>query len=752
MQPIRKIAVIGSGVMGGGIAAQAANAGIPVLLFDMTKDVATDSIERLRKTSPDPLMIGSNAELITPCGIDRDMSALQDCDWIVEAIIERPDAKQDLYAKIERVCARPAIVSSNTSTIPLSDLMRDAPLAFRKKFLITHFFNPPRHMRLLEIVAGPDTDEDVIGTISEFADRMLGKSIVHCKDRPGFIANRLGCFWLQAAISEAFAQELPVEDADAVMGKSFGFPKTGVFGLADLIGIDLLPQVNASLANALGKDDLFHSVNVPLPLVDAMVINGQTGRKGKGGFYRLNRAAGKRKEVIDLTSGQYREVHRAEIDGGSPILLQDNPHGCYARSVMLKMLAYAALLVGDAADDIASIDAAMRLGYNWKWGPFELIDRIGITTFRNLADESGLPLAPVLTTGDEPLYRNGSARTSDGVYRPLVRANGIILLEDFKGKTPPLQANGSASLWDLGDGVACFELTSKMNTFDEDVFELLNRSIDRIPQTHNAMVIYSDAANFSAGINLNWLLSAMADGQSLESLSRRGQDTFHRLKYAAFPTVGGSAGLALGGGCELLLHCSAIQAHAESCIGLVEASVGILPAWGGCGELLYRLQCNQRLAQGPMPAITRAFETLAMSVISKSAAHAKELSFISPGDGITMNRDRLLADCKAKALQLAVQYHPPEKPVFMLPGLSGLTALQNGAETMVKLDKASAHDLAVAAAIATVLTGGDTDITQVLTEDALLALERREVLNLARSPLTIARLNHTLNTGKSLRN
>jgi len=752
MGEIRKVAVIGSGVMGGGIAAQAANAGVPVLLFDVTRDVAAKAIERLLKTEPAPFMLPANAKLLTPCGLDTDLAALKDCDWIVEAIVEKLDIKRDLYARIEAVRRPDAIVSSNTSTIPLSELTRGAPVTFRHNFLITHFFNPPRYMRLLEIVAGTDTAPEVVETIARFADHALGKSLVHCKDRPGFIANRLGCFWIQAAIAEAFAQKLAVEDADSVMGKPFGIPKTGVFGLADLVGIDLLPHVNASLAAALEKNDLFHTVNVPLPFVDRMIAEGYTGRKGKGGFYRLNREAGKRKETIDLATGAYHPSRAITLDDKTPLLQQNNAHGQYARAVMLKTLAYAALLVGDAADDIASIDAAMRLGYNWRWGPFELTDRIGLATFRDLARSEGLPLAPILNIGDGPLYQERTALARDGSYQPIPRPEGIFLLEDIERSSSPILGNESASLWNLGDGIACFQLKTKMNTLDEGAFDLLDRTIDILPRHHRALVIYSDAPHFSAGVNLDWALSVSEDESQLDRLARLGQETFKKLKYATFPSVAAVAGLVLGGGCEFLMHCSAVQAHAESYIGLVETGVGILPAWGGCGEILHRLQTDPSLPKGPMPAISRAFEQLTMATVSKSAAHARQLAFLSPADGITMNRDRLLADAKAKAASLAADYRLPEKPVFVLPGPAAKEALRMAAASFVQLGKASNHDLHVAMAVATVLTGGETDITTPLTEEAMLALERGEVLKLARSPLTRARLRHTLDTGKLLRN
>ena len=754
MRAIRKVAVIGSGVMGGGIAAQVANAGVPVLLFDVTRDIAEAAVARLLKTEPAPFMLAANAGLVTALGIDSDMAQLSDCDWIVEAIVEKPGIKRQLYAKIGEAKSPDAIVSSNTSTIPLADLMRDAPPEFRRNFLITHFFNPPRYMRLLEIVRGAKTDADALAAVENFADVSLGKSIVACKDRPGFIANRLGCFWIQAAMAEAMAQGITVEEADAVMGKPFGIPKTGVFGLADLIGIDLLPQVNASLANALEPDDMFHLVNVPLPLVAAMIADGRTGRKGKGGFYRINRDAGKRMEALGLASGTYRPLQAVKIDNPDGLLSDNGRLGRYARAVMLKTLAYAALLVGDAADDVASIDAAMRLGYNWTWGPFELIDRIGVVRLRQILAAEGLAVAPVLKLSDGPFYRDGAVLDRNGVHVPVPRAEGVLRLADVKRRTSPIRANASAALWDIGDGIVCFELTAKMNTLDADVFALLGQSIETTAKQYRALVFYSDAPYFSAGINLKWLLGLAEDQDwpGVEAMIDLGQRSLKHLKYAPFPSVAAVAGLTLGGGCEILLHCSAVQAYAESNIGLVEAGAGIIPGWGACGEMILRARSDPSLPKGPMPAIAKVFDIIAMARVSKSAAQARELLFLRPGDGITMNRDRLLADAKAKALTLAANYRSPDRPSFTLPGLAGKTALQLTAESMVRLGKASPHDLAVAMALATVITGGGADIGKPVTEEALLGLERAEVMELARHPKTLACIRHLLETGKPFRN
>lgn len=366
MVEIVKAGVIGAGVMGAGIAALLAEAGVPVVLLDVVPGAAGAAVARMT----------DGADLVTAGDLGPDTARLSACDWIVEAIVENLAVKRQLYAALAPLLKPTAIVSSNTSTILLSELVGGMPEAMRRNFLITHFFNPPRTMRLLEIVRGPLTGAEVIAAVTEIAERRLGKTIVNCRDRPGFIANRLGCFWMQAGFVAAFDQGVAVEEADAVM-VSFGMPRTGVFGLADLIGIDLLPKVNASLAAALEPGDLFHSVNRPLPFMATMIANGLTGRKGKGGFYRLVREEGNRKEAIDLASGAYRAATTVTADDAATLMAQDSKLGRYAQSVMGNTLSYARSLIGDAADDAESIDAAMRLGYNWTDGPFALMARIG---------------------------------------------------------------------------------------------------------------------------------------------------------------------------------------------------------------------------------------------------------------------------------------------------------------------------------------------------------------------------------------
>ncbi|WP_238122886.1 MULTISPECIES: 3-hydroxyacyl-CoA dehydrogenase/enoyl-CoA hydratase family protein [unclassified Xanthobacter] len=772
---IKKVAVIGAGVMGAGIAAHVANAGIEVLLLDIVPEgasnrnaIAEKAIDKLLKADPAAFMSKKAARLVTAGNIEDNLADLASCDWIVEAVIERLDIKQALYAKIEAARRPGSAVSSNTSTIPLADLTAGLPESFRRDFLITHFFNPPRYMRLLEIVAGTETNPDTVAAVARFADVKLGKTVVTCKDTPGFIANRLGTYWLQLAVGEAFALGLRIEDADAVMGRPFGFPKTGVFGLIDLVGLDLMPHVQGSLKRALPATDPFHATLRDEPLIEKMIATGYTGRKGKGGFYRLNRENGQKlKEAIDLSTGDYRPQGKANVaeleDGGgrdlAALMAAPGPGGRYARAVMARTLAYAARLVPEAADDIVAIDDAMRLGYNWKLGPFELIDKIGAARLIAMLQADGVEVPPLLAlAAQQPFYRVEAGTRqylgSDGAYHDIVRADGVLLLADIKLKTQPLLKNGSAALWDIGDGVVCLEFTSKSNSLDEGIITLLSKALKLVKEKYKALVIYNEGSNFSVGANLGLALFACNIGAfgEVEKLVATGQKAYQDMKYAPFPVVAAPSGLALGGGCEILLHASAVQAHAESYIGLVECGVGVLPAWGGCTAMLERWQTDKMFPKGPMPAPSKVFETVSTATVAKSAAEAKELKFLRESDGITMNRDRLLADAKARALAMAETYAPPKPIDLTLPGPSGKVAMEMAVEGFARRGMATRHDKVVSAALAEVLTGGDADHIEPVSQARLLELEREGFMKLIRTNATLDRIEHVLETGRPLRN
>ncbi|HEM47195.1 MAG TPA: 3-hydroxyacyl-CoA dehydrogenase, partial [Alphaproteobacteria bacterium] len=485
---IKRAAVIGAGVMGSGIAAHIANAGVPVLLLDIVpKDakegnrnaIAEGAIRKLLKTDPAPFMHRRNARLVTPGNVEDDLHRLAECDWIVEAVLEDPRIKRDLYERIEKHRKKGSVVSSNTSTLPLSVLTEGMPGSFVRDFLITHFFNPPRYMRLLELVVGPETGAEAVAAIRDFADYRLGKSVVDAKDTPGFIANRLGVFWMETAIAEALEGGLTVEEADAVMGRPMGIPKTGVFGLLDLVGLDLSRHVSREMAAALPREDAYHDISYALPLFDRLIADGYTGRKGKGGFYRLNTVDGERvKEAIDLATGEYSPAQRPRLES------------------------------------IAAADEAMRLGYAWKEGPFQIADRVGAGWIADRLESEGREVPPLLRGAAEAdgFYRVEAGRLQhlavDGRYVDVTRREGVLLLEDVKRASDPVKRNGSASLWDIGDGILCLEFHSKMNALDQDSLKLVEDAVKLVPKAHKGLVIYNEGSNFSVGANVGMALFA----------------------------------------------------------------------------------------------------------------------------------------------------------------------------------------------------------------------------------------------------
>ncbi|SJM91778.1 3-hydroxyacyl-CoA dehydrogenase [Crenothrix polyspora] len=762
---INKVAVIGAGVMGAAIAAQLTNAGVPVYLLDIVPEQATNrnivaetAIQKLLKAEPAAFMHKNNARLITPGNIEDHLSLLADVDWVIEAIVEKPQVKQALYKKLVAVCHKDCVISSNTSTLPLSVLVDGLPESFAAQFMITHFFNPPRYMRLLELVTSPKTRPELISTVQHFADIALGKNCVLCKDTPGFIANRIGIFWLQCGILEAIELGLTVEQADNIIAAPFGIPKTGIFGLLDLIGLDLIPPILSSMTRALPAEDAFQPISQLPTRIQDMIAAGLTGRKGKGGFYRLN--AERIKESIDLNTGEYSASHKPKTikeTNLQAVLSSSDKESQYAWRVLSKTLAYTASLVPEIADDIVTIDAAMRDGYNWTLGPFELLDQIGVDWFvEKLQAEQRL--VPPLLWKKQALYLVNSGQlhfaTLTGLYQPIRRDPGLLTLVDMKRQHSSLLSNDSASLWDIGDGVACLEFHSKMNTLDMDSMALIRQSIDKVKNAFTALVIHNEGEHFSAGANLGLLVQAIhnQDWAAVEQLIIQGQQTYKALKYAPFPVVAAPSGLALGGGCEILLHCDAVQAHAELYMGLVEVGVGLIPGWGGCKEYLRRWLMFPKLPKGPIPPVVKAFETIGLAKVSKSAVEAKELLFLSHTDGITMNKSRLLADAKRKALSLCNNYTPPQPCVYALPGKTAEVLLGMSTRSLHAQGKATPYDLTIAAQLAYVLSGGDCDMTEPLSEDDMLALELNAFVTLVKQPNTLARLEHMLKTGKPLRN
>lgn len=795
MSDIKKAAVIGSGVMGSGIAALLANSGLEVVLLDIVPKEAKDrsmltksAIEKQLKANPSGFTHKNNAKRITPGNLEDDLEKLKDCDWVVEVVLEDLKVKHDLYKKIAPVLKKEAVLSSNTSTIPLHELEKGVPGELKKRFLITHFFNPPRFLPLLEVTGGKDCDPAIVKAMSHFADIGLGKGVVLCKDTPGFLGNRIGVFWLMQGLLQAIELGISVEDADAVMSKPVGIPKTGVFGLFDLIGIDLMPHIAKSMLSTLPPSDRFRTLYQEPELIKKMIADGYTGRKGKGGFYHMNKEGGKKtKEAINLKTGEYAKEKKstlASVDAAKGgligLVMAKDIGGTYARKVLTHTLHYAASLVPEISDDILNIDAAMRLGYAWKFGPFELIDRLvapgktGADVLAEACTAEGLPVPELLkVAAGKTFYKEEGASLSyltlKGDYKPVPVPEGAWLLKEKMRGAKPIDKNASARLWDLGDGIVGFEMTSKMNTFDNESLAMIAKATEIVRKDFKGMVIGTDAEHFSFGANLGFFMYLLNLGAypMLSDVIRQGQNAFMGLKYAPFPVVTGLAGMAFGGGCELNLHVDAINAHMESYPGLVEAGVGVIPGWGGCKEMLFRHAAlashvkaqvmagkkpDALMAQGPMPTVSKAFEYIAMAKVAGSAQEAQDMLILNSKSRITMNRRRVLADAKALCLQLAENYAPPEPFTIRLPGAGGKAALMMALDNFKAQGKATPHDAVIGEHLATVLTGGNTDITQELTEQDILNLEHDAFMDLVKTKPTLDRIEHMLETSKPLRN
>ncbi|MGH1375253.1 MAG: 3-hydroxyacyl-CoA dehydrogenase NAD-binding domain-containing protein [Alphaproteobacteria bacterium] len=801
---INKVAVIGAGVMGSGIAAQVANAGLPVVLLDIKvegKDLAQEAVNKMLKTEPASFMKKSNAKRVTCGNLEDDLELLADVDWIIEVVVENLEIKHKTYQTLQKHRKKGSIISSNTSTIPLHKLAEGQSDEFKQDFMITHFFNPPRYMRLLELVIGQKTRAEAVDVIAEFCDERLGKGVVRCHDTPGFIANRLGVFWLTAGVNEAIKQGISIETADAVMSKPCGIPKTGVFGLIDLVGIDLMPKLSESLLSTLPENDAYRDVFTDYKFIHDMIDAGYTGRKGKGGFYRLNPDAPKgtrEKQALAINADNFDETAYAKADrpklksidagrkGLRAVVTTDDEGGHYAWEVLKQTLAYAAELVGEIADTIHDIDEGMKLGYNWKFGPFEMIDALGGEKhngpqwFKFALEKAGIDVPAILEkVGEGNFYRieNGKQQYfgTDGQYHDVARPDGVLLLRDIKLTSEPVLKNGSAKVWDIGDGVLCFEKTSKMNTFDEDIFNLIEETNKLISKSeeYKALVVYNESSHFSAGANLGLavFMINLAMWPQVEGFVARGQKVFMDLKFSDFPVISAPSGMALGGGCEILLASDAVQAHAETYCGLVEVGVGIIPGWGGCKEMILRFQERERAKFAhdmgkigkdniwfspdttPVGAVRKAFETVGLAAVAKSAYEAVDIGYLRDSDGITMNRDRLLYDAKQRALSLAEGYETPEKREDIRVGGAGAKmALDLAVSDLRKSGKATPHDVVVSDHLATVLSGGDKDYTETLSEDEFLKLELAEFMKLLRYEGTLDRIEHMLNTGKPLRN
>ena len=774
MYKINKAAIIGAGTMGLGIAGQLANAGVDVLLLDIPAEgddrnaIAARALERLLDENQPGLLHKDNLQCISIGNIEDDMQRLGDADWIAEAVVERLDIKKSLYRQIDSVRKKGSIVSSNTSTIPISLLVEDMPKSFRAEFAITHFFNPVRFMRLLEIVRGEDTRAEVIECLEDFNESRMGKGIVVCNDTPGFLGNRVGVFAIQTALHTAFRMGLAPEEADAIFGRPMGIPKTGVFGLYDLIGIDLMADVARSLISILPDNDVFHKVADEIPLMTRMINEGYIGNKvAKGGFYQPADAAnGISRKTLDFDTFLYREHNPskpqlaidAELASDFTLLLeQDDQYGQYAWEILASTLSYAAALIPAVNESLVAVDDAMKLGYNWIQGPFEMIDAIGVDRFiaRLEADKRDVP-AFVRTAAGKSFYRvrNGELQTllADGSYRNLIRADGIIRFSEERRKLTPLRDNAAASYFELERNIGIVEFHSKANTLDSESMHLLEYAVHHAAEHMAGLIIHNDAQHFSCGVNLGSVLEFIAaeDWNGLDRFLDHFQQTMLAMKYAPIPVVAAPSGLSLGGGFEVLLHADKVIFHANSVTGLVETLVGVVPGGGGVMEMLYRWsERHDDVTKGAWSA----FMNIGYGKTARSPLEAAPLALFRDGiDEYIMNRDRLLRTATQAALQLADGYSVARRTPLAMPGRDVWAEMVAWLQEAHKKAHLTPHDVTTGTQIAMIVTGGDVDAGTLLSENDICGLERKAFGTLARTRETRLRIEFMLEHGTPLRN
>ena len=766
MQRIHSIAVLGAGAMGAQIAAHAANAGLSVLLLDLDAATAREGLKRARKLKPDPFFTPETARRIAVGGFDTDLERVGEHDWILEAVVERLDVKRELLARVEPHRAEHAVVSSNTSGIPIASLAAGRGEAFRRHWLGTHFFNPPRYLPLLEIVPTADTDPAVLDGMVRFADHALGKGVVVAKDAPNFIGNRIGMFGVTRILEQLASGAFTIEEIDAITGPAIGRPRSATFRTLDLAGLDILAHVAANLAERLEDPDERAAFALP-PLIAGMVERGWVGSKAGGGFYR-KRKTGDGSEILTLDPGtmDYRarrsprlpalDAAAAMDDHGERVrtLFQGRDRvGEFLRATLAPTLVYAAQVAPAIARSIDDVDRAMRWGFGWELGPFELWDAIGVD---RVLEAAGLTKPPdIVRAVQHSAPPAGAARFREGPVPP--RAPDLQILRRAREKAPPVKRNAGASLVDLGDGVLGLEFHSKMNAIGGDTVAMMTAGVEEASRNFDALVIGNDAPAFSAGANLMLLLleAQEENWDEIDLMVRTFQSAVLGLRYAGVPVIVAPAGLALGGGCEIVLHGDRVQAAAETYMGQVEVGAGLIPAGCGTKELLARFTARVPAgAADPLPYVQQAFELIGFGKVSTSAADARRLGLLRDTDAVTMNRERLLADAKATALDMARAGYQPPAPRHDIPvGGAGIrAALDLGVHIAWRGGHISDYDAHLGRTLSRILAGGDLPHATTVSEQRLLDLEREAFLSLCGEPKTQERMAHVLKTGKPLRN
>ena len=738
---IKKVVVIGSGTMGSGIAAHLCNANVPVTLLDLTTEISEKARDRIFKSKPPLLLDKSQIENIKIGNINDNFDVVKEADWIVEAVVERIDIKHNIYEKIFKDRKAGAIVSSNTSSIPIKVLSEKLTSEEKKDFCITHFFNPVRYMGLLEIVKNENNDLAKINSLKKFCEVELGKGAIVCNDTPGFLGNRIGVFAMQVAMTEAFKIKLSIEEADAIFGRPMGIPKTGVFGLYDLIGIDLMADVLKSFIKELSANDPFQEVAKEIPLVKKLIETGYTGRKGKGGFYRMNKTgATKVMEAINLETGEFSKSQKINIGSEmvdlNSLISRDDKFGEYAWAVISKIIKYSSSLVPGITKDFNDIDEAMRLGFNWTKGPFEMLEEIGVENFFNKIDSF---------EGNEFL-ENLSKNKNQDFYGSRQKYTEIETLGKVKKKAISVDGNNSAQIYRFND-YNIVEFITKANALDYDSMDALKKATDK------PLIIINESMQFSAGVNLTYTMdfANKGDFKSIEKFIKYFQETCKLLKYSEHPVISAPSGLTLGGGFEVMVQSNFVASHTNIVVGLVETIVGLIPAGGGCKEMLARWLDTEEAKKDPNYAPLKVFDIIGYGKTATSPVEAEPMKYLKPEDKKIMNRNSLLEVSK-EILNNNKNFKAPLETKFNLPGKTVLPEMNKILDKLYNDKVILDHGLKVAQELAHVLSGGDTSIDKALSEDNLYKLELDAFMRLIETKETQDRIKHTLATGKPLVN
>jgi len=807
MTQIKKVAVIGAGTMGGGIAAHCINAGLQVVLLDTVPSSLTPEeekrgltleskevrsrfvragLERIKNARPAALFDPQSISRIVTGNVEDDLDLIADADWIVEAIIEQLEPKRALMEKIEQVRKPGSIVSSNTSGIPIAAIAAGRSDDFRRHFLGTHFFNPPRYLYLLEVIPTPDTDPQVVAAISRFADVTLGKGVVICKDRPNFIGNRIFSYDIATTVGYALRNGYSVEEVDALTGELIGRPKTATFRLLDLVGIDVMLHVQRNLYAALPDDEEREALKIA-PEIEAIAARGWLGNKSGIGFYKETKgASGREFWPLNLQTMEHEPPKKPRFDlVGKARKIEDlherlrflfdnadtDRAGVFIRETMLRTLAYTARRIPEISESIVDIDRAMRWGFSHQLGPFEVWDTLGVRKTVERMRERDIAIAPwvedMLAKGGESFYRRENGRIvsvwnpMDAQYVAYTPPEGVLSLDDLRAQGKEVARNHSASLIDLGDGVLCFEFHAKVNAIDPLITEMGWKALELLQDDRwVGMVIGNQSSDFCAGVNLGVVLMGVMGGKPEESakFAKGTQDLFFRFRTCPKPIVAAPYGRVLGGGVEVCLAAARRVAAAETYMGLVELGVGLIPAWGGCKEFVRRHVSPHVRTPGvdPLPYLQQAFETIAMAKVSElGAVQAKQLGYLMDDDKIVMNRERLIAEAKKEVLLMVAEGYtpvPPEgEPVYAI-GRRGIAAVNAMVYGMRQGGYISDYDMKLARALAYVMCGGDLTQPQWVTEQYFLDLEFEQASQLIQQPKTQERIMAILQTGKPLRN